>query len=596
MQPEPPATEPAPAPAAPGAAGPVSTATTPPPATWLPEWVQWLAARKYLLYPLLALLAVALYAPGQVEVPPLDRDEPRFAQASKQMVESGDFIHIAFQDQSRLKKPIGIYWLQSGSAALLADEPTDLWTYRLPSLIGAALAVVLCAAVGAVLFAGPVGAAAGLLFAPVLLLSVEAHLAKTDAVLLATILAAQWALARAWMAAHPGTARGPVRAGTGTALAFWLAIGAGVLVKGPVILLITGVTALALSLWQWRGRWLLALKPLWGVPLALAVIVPWFVAIHFATGGAFWEEALGRDFLSKIGQGQESHGAPPGLYLGLVFVTFWPAAALLGMAALAAWRGRTAPAVQFCLAWIVPNWIVFELVATKLPHYVLPLYPALALLAGYMLVRAGSPPAKRWAARLVAAPAWIAMAFAALLVPAALIGPFFLGGGIEDGGGIAAAAAFAALAYVLFRFARNVFAAPFPIGIVLVAMLLAYWPAYKQVIPGLSDLWVSSRLAHAFAEHRNAACPSEPVLFTVGYNEPSLIFLAGTGTRYGNAAQAAAFIAEDPACHMAAIDRRDWPAFEQALDGAPIDEHAIVTGLNYSKGREMLIRLVTSQP
>ena len=588
MQPTPPAADPAPA---------VSTsapapATATPPATWLPEWTAWLSARKYLLYPLLALLAAALYAPGQVEVPPLDRDEPRFAQASKQMVESGDYVHIAFQDQSRLKKPIGIYWLQSGSATLLADKPTDLWAYRLPSLVGAVLAVVLCAAVGAVLFAGPVGAAAGLLFAPVLLLSVEAHLAKTDAVLLAAILAAQWALARAWMAANPGTARGPVPAGTGTALAFWLAIGAGVLVKGPVILMITGLTALALSVWQWRGRWLLALKPLWGVPLALAIIVPWFIAIHFATDGAFWKEALGRDLLSKIGQGQEAHGGPPGLYLGLVFVTFWPAAALLGMAALAAWRGRRAPAVQFCLAWIIPNWIVFELVATKLPHYVLPLYPALALLAGYMLVRAGQAPAKRWVARLVVAPAWIAMAFAAVLVPVALIGPFFLGGGIGNGGGIAAAAAFAALAYVLFRFARNAFSAPFPIGIVLAAMLLAYWPAYKQVIPGLTDLWVSSRLADAFATHRPAACTGEPVLFTVGYNEPSLIFLAGTGTRAGNAAQAAAFLAEDPACHLAAVDQRDWPAFEQALAGTAVDEHATVTGLNYSKGRQMLIRLV----
>ncbi len=588
MQPTPPAADPAPAVSTPAP----TPATATPPATWLPEWTAWLSARKYLLYPLLALLAAALYAPGQVEVPPLDRDEPRFAQASKQMVESGDYVHIAFQDQSRLKKPIGIYWLQSGSATLLADKPTDLWAYRLPSLVGAVVAVVLCAAVGAVLFAGPVGAAAGLLFAPVLLLSVEAHLAKTDAVLLAAILAAQWALARAWMAANPGTARGPVPAGTGTALAFWLAIGAGVLVKGPVILMITGLTALALSVWQWRGRWLLALKPLWGVPLALAIIVPWFIAIHFATDGAFWKEALGRDLLSKIGQGQEAHGGPPGLYLGLVFVTFWPAAALLGMAALAAWRGRRAPAVQFCLAWIIPNWIVFELVATKLPHYVLPLYPALALLAGYMLVRAGQAPAKRWVARLVVAPAWIAMAFAAVLVPVALIGPLFLGGGIGNGGSIAAAAAFAALAYVLFRFARNAFSAPFPIGIVLVAMLLAYWPAYKQVIPGLTDLWVSSRLADAFATHRPVACTGEPVLFTVGYNEPSLIFLAGTGTRAGNAAQAAAFLAEDPACHLAAVDQRDWPAFEQALAGTAVDEHATVTGLNYSKGRQMLIRLV----
>ncbi len=485
-----------------------------------------------------------------------------------------------------------LYWLQSASAALFAEKPTDLWTYRLPSLIGAIAAVVLCAAVGAVLFAGPIGGIAGMLFAPVLLLSVEAHLAKTDAVLLVTILVAQWALARAWMAAHPDTARGTIRACPRTALAFWLAIGCGVLIKGPVILMITGLTAITLMLWRWRARWFLALRPLWGLPLALAVIIPWFVAIHFATDGAFWDEALGKDFIAKIGAGKEQHGGPPGLYLGLVFITFWPAAALLGMAALSAWRGRTARAVQFCIAWIVPNWLVFEAVATKLPHYVLPLYVPLALLAAYMLVRAGKEPAKRWVARLVAAPAWIAVAVAALMAPAALIGSFFLGGGFTDGAGLAAAAAFAALAYGLYRYARRPFGNAFPIGIVLAAMLLAYWPTYRVVIPSLSELWVSNRLAAAFAANRPAACSGEAVLFTVGYNEPSLIFLAGTNTRYGQPEEATAFLAEDSACHLAVIDARFWDKFQTALGNSQVQELAQVKGLNYSKGRKMDLKLV----
>ena len=569
-------------------------AIDPPPDPWVPGWALWLAGRKYLLYPFLALLALALYLPGQVEVPPLDRDEPRFAQASKQMVESGDYVSIAFQDQYRLKKPIGIYWLQAASASLFADQPTDLWAYRLPSLLGAVAAVVLCAAIGAVLFAGPVGAIGGMLLAPALLMSVEAHLAKTDAVLLVTILVAQWALARAWMAANPATARGPVQVRTGTAIAFWLAIGCGVLVKGPVILMITGLTAVALMLWQWRARWFLALKPLWGLPLAQAVIIPWFIAIHFATDGAFWDEALGKDFYAKIGAGKEQHGGPPGLYLGLVFVTFWPAAALLGMAVLSAWRSRKAPAVQFCIAWIVPNWIVFEAVATKLPHYVLPLYAPLALLAAYMLVRAGKEPAKRWVSRLVTAPVWIAMLVSAGLALAMAIGPFFLGGGLSDGAGFAAAAAFGALAYTFYRYGRAPFGSTFPLGIMLAAMLLAYWPAYRVVLPSLSDLWVSSRLAEAFAANRPAGCAGEPVLFTVGYNEPSLIFLAGTNTRYGQPEEAAAFLAENPACHLAAIDAAFWDKFHTALDGSPVLELAEVKGLNYSKGRNMDLKLVTS--
>jgi 4-amino-4-deoxy-L-arabinose transferase-like glycosyltransferase len=83
--------------------------------------------------------------------------------------------------------------------------------------------------------------------------------------------------------------------------------------------------------------------------------------------------------LSKLAA-QESHGAPPGLYLLLFWVTFWPGAALAGMAAPAVWRARREPGAQYLLAWLIPSWIVFELVLTKLPHYVLPLYPAIAIL------------------------------------------------------------------------------------------------------------------------------------------------------------------------------------------------------------------------
>ena len=83
--------------------------------------------------------------------------------------------------------------------------------------------------------------------------------------------------------------------------------------------------------------------------------------------------------LSKLAA-QESHGAPPGLYLLLFWVTFWPGAPLAGMAAPAVWRARREPGAQYLLAWLIPSWIVFELVLTKLPHYVLPLYPAIAIL------------------------------------------------------------------------------------------------------------------------------------------------------------------------------------------------------------------------
>src|SRR5579872_4646416 len=85
-----------------------------------------------------ALLALAACLPGLFTLPTTDRDEARFAEASAQMLESGDFTTIMFQDEPRFKKPVGIYWLQALSVkALSSVERRDIWAYRVPSALGA---------------------------------------------------------------------------------------------------------------------------------------------------------------------------------------------------------------------------------------------------------------------------------------------------------------------------------------------------------------------------------------------------------------------------------------------------------------------------
>src|SRR5260370_9676039 len=89
-------------------------------------------------YALLCLLCLLLYAPGLAAIPPLDRDEARFAQATRQMLETGDFIRISFQDEARNKKPIGIHWLQAAAvAAFRSPESTEIWPHPLPSVLAA---------------------------------------------------------------------------------------------------------------------------------------------------------------------------------------------------------------------------------------------------------------------------------------------------------------------------------------------------------------------------------------------------------------------------------------------------------------------------
>ena len=104
-------------------------------------------------YLLLVLLSLAFSLPGLVPLPPFDRDEARFAQATRQMIQDGDFIRIQFQHEPRHKKPAGIYWLQAASVeAFGTPDGTALWPYRLPSLLGIMAAVLLTFGIGQRLF------------------------------------------------------------------------------------------------------------------------------------------------------------------------------------------------------------------------------------------------------------------------------------------------------------------------------------------------------------------------------------------------------------------------------------------------------------
>src|SRR5580704_5027706 len=95
---------------------------------------------------LAAVIALIASLPGLFTLPPTDRDESRFAEASAQMLESGDATNIMFQDTPRYKKPVGIYWLQAASVATVSSvERRQIWPYRIPSVLGAMLAAAACA-------------------------------------------------------------------------------------------------------------------------------------------------------------------------------------------------------------------------------------------------------------------------------------------------------------------------------------------------------------------------------------------------------------------------------------------------------------------
>jgi len=295
---------------------------------------------------ILVLISLILFLPGFFQIPPVDRDEAYFAQATKQMIETGDYVDIRYQDDVRYRKPVGIYWLQAAvvKTAELFRFPgarTTIWLYRIPSLIGAVGAVLATYWCGLAFVSRRGAILAALMMAASTLLGGEARLAKTDAVLLFTIVAAMGVLARAYLSPREA---GNARLGWILPAIFWTALAAGILIKGPVNLMVVGLAAVTLSIYERSGRWLLALRPLPGLGWLVLIVLPWFIAIYMRVGYAFLINSVGHDMLGKLTSAQEAHGAPPGLYLVLFFATFYPGSILAGLAAPAVWTVRREPA------------------------------------------------------------------------------------------------------------------------------------------------------------------------------------------------------------------------------------------------------------
>ncbi|GGC71197.1 ArnT family glycosyltransferase [Chelatococcus reniformis] len=523
----------------------------------------------------LVLLSLVCFLPGFVSLQPMDRDEPRFAQATKQMLETGDLVAIRFQDEARNKKPVGIYWLQAASVTVaealgLPEARTTIAVYRLPSLIGAVAAVLLTywallAAVGrreALLAAAFMGAT--------VLLGVEARFAKTDAVLTASCVAMMGGLLRAHLRRTPLS--------RGALALFWGGLALSILVKGPVGPMIVALPALALTLRERSGRWLLALKPLLGFAVVLLLVLPWFIAIAVETRGAFFAEAIGKDMLGKVGSGQERHWAPPGTYLLVFFGTAWPLAPFVAIASQTWWRERRDDVVAFALAWVLPAWLVFELVPTKLPHYVLPLFPALALLA-VRGIATGDVSPRRWGA-LAGAALLVLIPLAALV--ALPIAGVHLGGAIPYAAlpVLALSTALAAAAWLAFRADGPWRAALLSIAAAAIFAVGLFGTAQRL----LTALKLSPRLAAAV---HGVPCPA-PQTVTAGYREPSLVFLVGTDLAMADGAGAADFLAHE-GCRVALVTDREEPAFTARLRALGLSPALVtrVVGFNINGGKRL---------
>lgn len=344
----------------------------------------------------LVLICLAVYVPGQWTLPAVDRDESRFAQASRQMAESdrlADWVVPRVQERVRLNKPPVIYWLQAASARALATRGEDgslddaIWMYRVPSVLAAIGTVLMVwkwgmTRTGIGMHPAAAGlAAAGLAVSPVMVW--EAHQARADMVLVAVTTAALWALTGVLRSRESSIWR---------VVLLWVLVGVGVMVKGPVTPMLVLLAVVMLAAWTREWSAIKRVRPLLGLVVVAAVVAPWVLLVMREVGVEQYLALIKDETIGRSMEAKEGHWGPPGYHTIFAFVLLAPLALTLGLGvwrgvARARWgaervtRARHARSASAILVSILgPGWLVFEVVSTKLPHYTMPLLGVLALL------------------------------------------------------------------------------------------------------------------------------------------------------------------------------------------------------------------------
>jgi 4-amino-4-deoxy-L-arabinose transferase-like glycosyltransferase len=371
------------------------------------------------------------------------------------------------------------------------------------------------------------------------------------------------------------------------ALAFWGAIGMGILIKGPVTPMVAGLALAAICLWERRWDWTRPLSWWPGPTLAAAICLPWLIAIGVATQGQFFAEAIGHDLGTKVTGGAEHPFSPPGVHTLLLLILFFPATIGLVPGARLAWQAIRAPradeansGVRILLAWALPSFLVFELASTKLAHYTLPTYPALALICGAGLVWALGRPGWRWFSALI-----VLIGAGLLIVLAAYVSGLMPGDtGADERRAVQAALTLAPFALLAIGFALVPRRLDLVLAGVVVCALALMFTLRERLLPEAREVLVSREASLAL---ERAGLTGNAATLVIGYREPSLVFVLGTKTILLQGREAGLTA---KAGQSVLLEGREKKAFEAGLSARGLTfapEGEPVKGLNYSNGDEV---------
>jgi 4-amino-4-deoxy-L-arabinose transferase-like glycosyltransferase len=344
---------------------------------------------------------VLFHLAGTWSLPLIDRDEPRFAEASREMIQRADYVVPYFNNQLRLDKPPLAYWAQMATYRIFGEND---FSARFPSAIAAALIALLIFAWGRRNDSARVGWWAAIIFTLSLQTFVHAKAAVADMWLVLFMTLAHWAgyeLICGKQTSNPDKSRaGAQRPASNIQRRWWwifyLSLAFGFLAKGPIAwipLLTVAATIILARDWQLARH----LKFLRGILLMLAVVALWGIPALIRTHGEFFAIGIGRHVIGRSLATMEGHGASSfGMYLLLlpfyfvmIFISFFPWSIKLPWLVRKLCRKKATIADpgysrseidNYLLTGMAIIFVIFTLVATKLPHYTLPAFPLLALL------------------------------------------------------------------------------------------------------------------------------------------------------------------------------------------------------------------------
>ena len=355
---------------------------------------------RWFHYGVLIVVAALLTVPNLGAHSLWDMDEGVNAECAREMAEAGTWVVPTFNWELRTAKPVLLYWLQR--FAFLAFGVSE-WSARLPSVLLGIGTVLVTYELGRRMFDALTGLLAGVALASAVQFCMLSHAATPDAPL---IFFTTLTFYLVWC--------GQENNGRSWLIIPAIPCGLAVLSKGPVGLALPGLAFVLFFLWNREWRRLFDHRLLFGIVIFLLVVGPWVGLVAAETKGEWLAKFLQNENVNRITTAQENHSGWPIYYVLCVLVLFAPWSSVIGVTLWFGVRGTRLPqspstivdglssqvrAHRFLLCWFCAYLIPFSLIATKLPNYIGPLYPALALLSARFLMQ--------WRAGEIAVPKWV---------------------------------------------------------------------------------------------------------------------------------------------------------------------------------------------